>query len=79
VDLGGVSVRTWTYTGSVPAKEIRLQKSGSLRSRVKNDLPQETTVHWHGLAIPNDMDGVPVLTQPAIARGASWTAACTDR
>jgi FtsP/CotA-like multicopper oxidase with cupredoxin domain len=73
VDLGGVSVRTWTYTGTVPAKELRLQKSDTLRSRVTNDLPQETTVHWHGLAIPNDMDGVPVLTQPAIAPGAAFT------
>jgi len=67
VDLGGVSVRTWTYTGTVPAKEIRLRKGQTLRAPVTNTLPQETTVHWHGLAIVNAMDGVPVLTQPAIA------------
>jgi multicopper oxidase len=67
VDLGGVTVRTWTYTGTVPAKEIRLKKGGRLESVVTNRLPRETTVHWHGLAIPNGMDGVPVLTQPAIA------------
>jgi FtsP/CotA-like multicopper oxidase with cupredoxin domain len=73
VDLGGVVVRTWTYTGTVPATEIRLKKTQSLRSTVKNDLPQETTVHWHGLAIPNQMDGVPVLTQPAIAPGGKFT------
>lgn len=72
VDLGGLVVRTWTYTGTVPAKEIRLRKGQTLRSDVKNDLPQETTVHWHGLAIPNGMDGVPVLTQPAIAPGATF-------
>ena len=58
VDLGGVRVRTWTYTGTVPAKEIRLAKGGQLRSTVTNGLPRETTVHWHGLAIPNAMDGV---------------------
>ncbi len=69
VDLGGVTVRTWTYTGTVPAKEIRLRKGQTLRAPVANHLPQETTVHWHGLAIPNAMDGVPVLTQPAIAPG----------
>ena len=73
VDLGGLTVRTWTYTGTVPAKEIRLQKGHLLRARVANDLPQETTVHWHGLAIPNGMDGVPVLTQPAIAPGGKFT------
>ena len=72
VDLGGVTVRTWTYTGTVPAKEIRLRKGQTLRARVANHLPQETTVHWHGLAIPNGMDGVPVLTQPAIAPGANF-------
>ena len=73
VDLGGVSVRTWTYTGTVPAKEIRIRKGQLLRAPVTNNLPQETTVHWHGLAVPNAMDGVAVLTQPAIAPGGSFT------
>lgn len=73
VDLGGVPVRTWTYTGTVPATEIRLRKGQTLRVPVTNKLPQETSVHWHGLAIPNAMDGVPVLTQPAIAPGGSFT------
>jgi FtsP/CotA-like multicopper oxidase with cupredoxin domain len=72
VDLGGVKVRTWTYTGTVPAKEIRLTKGDQLRSTVTNGLPQQTTVHWHGLAIPNAMDGVPVLTQAPIAPGAKF-------
>jgi FtsP/CotA-like multicopper oxidase with cupredoxin domain len=73
VDLGGVTVRTWTYTGTVPAKEIRVKKSGYLRAVVTNGLPKDTTVHWHGLAIPNAMDGVPVLTQSPIAPGAKFT------
>jgi FtsP/CotA-like multicopper oxidase with cupredoxin domain len=73
VDLGGVSVRTWTYTGTVPATEIRLRKGQTLRAAVANSLPQDTTVHWHGLAIPNAMDGVPVLTQQAIAPGGNFT------
>lgn len=73
VDLGGVAVRTWTYTGTVPAREIRLRKGQGLRVPVTNRLPQETTVHWHGLAIPNGMDGVPVLTQQAIAPGSNFT------
>jgi FtsP/CotA-like multicopper oxidase with cupredoxin domain len=72
VDLGGVTVRTWTYTGTVPAKEIRLRKGQTLRAEVTNSLPQDTSVHWHGLAIPNAMDGVPVLTQTAIAPGGSF-------
>jgi FtsP/CotA-like multicopper oxidase with cupredoxin domain len=72
VDLGGVTVRTWTYTGTVPTKEIRLRKGQTLRAPVTNNLPQETSVHWHGLAIVNAMDGVPVLTQPAIAPGGKF-------
>lgn len=73
VDLGGVTVRTWTYTGTVPATEIRVRKGQTLRAPVANHLPQETSVHWHGLAIPNAMDGVPVLTQPAIPPGGNFT------
>jgi len=69
VDLGGLTVRTWTYTQTVPAREIRLRRGQTLRTVVRNHLPQPTTVHWHGLAIPNPMDGVPVLTQSAIAPG----------
>jgi len=72
IDLGGVSVRTWAYTGQVPAREIRIRKGQTLRAPVTNNLPAQTTVHWHGLAVPNAMDGVPVLTQPAIASGQSF-------
>ncbi|MEI2784591.1 MAG: multicopper oxidase domain-containing protein [Candidatus Nanopelagicales bacterium] len=39
----------------------------------RNDLPEETSVHWHGLAVPNPMDGVPGVTTPAIASGTSFT------
>ncbi len=73
IDLGGVPVHTWAYNGLVPAKEIRLRKGQTLRAVLTNKLPDATTVHWHGLAIPNPMDGVPVLTQPATASGQSFT------
>jgi FtsP/CotA-like multicopper oxidase with cupredoxin domain len=71
IDLGGVSVRTWAWGGQVPGKEVRVRKGQTLRAAVTNNLPAPagTTVHWHGLAIPNPMDGVPVLTQPPIASG----------
>ena len=72
IDLGGVSVRTWTYGGQLPGKEIRLRKGQTLRVPVTNNLPAETTVHWHGLAVPNAMDGVPGLTQSAIASGGNF-------
>jgi FtsP/CotA-like multicopper oxidase with cupredoxin domain len=69
IDLGGVIVRTWAYDGRVPGKEIRLHKGEILHATLNNKLPADTTVHWHGLAIPNPMDGVPVLTQPATKPG----------
>jgi FtsP/CotA-like multicopper oxidase with cupredoxin domain len=72
VDLGGVSMRTWAYAGRVPGPEIRIRKGETLRAAVTNRLPQGTTIHWHGLAIRNDMDGVPVLTQPEIAADQSF-------
>jgi FtsP/CotA-like multicopper oxidase with cupredoxin domain len=69
IDLGGMTVSTWAYDGRVPGKEIRLRKGETLRAVVTNNLPADTSVHWHGLAIPNPMDGVPVLTQAATAPG----------
>ncbi|MGW3958513.1 multicopper oxidase family protein [Amycolatopsis sp. NPDC005003] len=72
LDLGGVPVRTWSF-GSLPGKEIRLKRGEVLQAKLSNRLPQPTTIHWHGLALRNDMDGVPDLTQPAIAAGGDFT------
>lgn len=52
-------VTAWTYNGTVPGPEIRVPYGQRLRIVVKNDLPDETTVHWHGIDVPNAMDGVP--------------------
>ncbi len=69
VDLGGKVVRTWAYDGSVPGPPIRVSVGDELRVRLSNALPEPTTVHWHGLALRNDMDGVPGLTMPAVEPG----------
>ena len=69
IDLGGVTVRTWAYNGRVPGTEIRIRKGETLRAAVTNKLPADTSMHWHGLAIVNDMDGVPPLTQSPIPAG----------
>jgi multicopper oxidase len=73
VDLGGPVVRTWAYTDRLPGNEIRLRKGQRMRATVNNRLPAETSIHWHGLAIPNAMDGVPPLTQAAIPAGGGFT------
>ena len=63
---------TWGYDGRYPGPEIRLKEGERLRVRVQNDLPDAgTTVHWHGVPVPNAMDGVPGLTQEPIASGRS--------
>ena len=63
VDLGGRSARTWTFNGSLPGPELRLRAGQLLRAEFANYLPAPTSIHWHGIALRNQMDGVPGLTQ----------------
>lgn len=69
VDLGGATVQTWAFDGTVPGQEIRARVGDELRVTLTNDLPEPTSIHWHGLALRNDMDGVPDVTQQAVAPG----------
>ena len=73
LDLGGPTVNTWAYGDTVPGPLLRARAGDLLRVTVKNDTPMETSVHWHGVALRNDMDGVPGLTQQPIAGGGSFT------
>jgi FtsP/CotA-like multicopper oxidase with cupredoxin domain len=57
----------------VPGPEIRVPYGQKLRIIVKNELPEPTAVHWHGIAVPNAMDGVPGVTQKPIGVGKSFT------
>ncbi len=70
VDLGGTTVTTWTYGGALPGSPIRIRAGEVLRATLTNRLPTDTRVHWHGVALRNDADGVPGLTQRPIAAGA---------
>ena len=72
IDLGGRAVQTWSYNSTVPGPLIRLTAGEQLRVDLRNSLPQPTTVHWHGIALRNDMDGVPALTQDQIDPGAEF-------
>jgi multicopper oxidase len=73
VDFGGVVVSTWTYGGALPGKPIRVTAGEQIQATVLNRLPAETSIHWHGLALRNDADGVPHVTQQPIAAGAAYT------
>lgn len=63
----------WCYNNAVPGPEIRVRQGERLRITVENGLAEETTVHWHGLRVPNHMDGVPHLTQTPIVPGETFS------
>lgn len=69
----GYKTKVWSYNGQVPGPEIRLKLGDTLRVRFKNDLSQETTIHWHGVRVENAMDGVPDVTQDPIQPGDEFT------
>jgi FtsP/CotA-like multicopper oxidase with cupredoxin domain len=69
VDLGGRVVRTWGYDGRVPGKILRCNAGDRLEVDLHNRLPEPTSIHWHGLRLRNDMDGVPQLTQRSVGPG----------
>jgi manganese oxidase len=69
----GQRVEAWTYNGTVPGPQIRVREGDRVRINVVNQLDQSTSVHFHGLHVPNDQDGVPFITQPPIKPGASYT------
>jgi FtsP/CotA-like multicopper oxidase with cupredoxin domain len=69
VDLGTDAFQAWTYNGQSVGPEIRVTEGDRVRVTVTNELPDPTTVHWHGLPVPNAMDGVPGVTQAPIAPG----------
>jgi FtsP/CotA-like multicopper oxidase with cupredoxin domain len=61
------ATEVWGYNGTVPGPELRFRQGERLRIEVENALPAETTVHFHGIRLPNAMDGVPHLTQAPIS------------
>ena len=69
----GRRVEAWTYNGVVPAPQIRVREGDRVRVILKNELPESTAIHFHGLELPNDQDGVPFITQPPVKPGQSYT------
>ncbi len=63
----------WSYNGALPGPEIRVPQGSRLKIIVENGLGEDTTVHWHGLRVPFNMDGVSYLTQKPIAPGGRFT------
>lgn len=65
----GKIVQAWTYNGVVPGPEIHVEVGDRVQIAFHNELPVATAVHFHGIVVPNSMDGVPPFTQDAVAPG----------
>ena len=68
----GMVVDCWGYNGQTPGPTIEAVEGDRVRIYVTNKLPEPTTVHWHGIILPNGMDGVGGLTQPHIQPGETY-------
>lgn len=69
----GKVVEAWAYNEQVPGPEIRVTEGDKVRINVTNNLDQSTSIHWHGLYVPNAMDGVTYITQKPITPGSTFT------
>ena len=68
----GTQVKAWAYNGQVPGPEIRVREGDHVRITLVNQLPVGTTIHWHGLNVPADMDGPAGLNQAPVEPGQSF-------
>jgi manganese oxidase len=71
--LPGVTVDAFAYNGQIPGPRIHIKQGDRVRINVRNKLPDETSIHWHGMILPNAMDGPAEITQAPIRPGATYT------
>ncbi|CAB4885903.1 unannotated protein [freshwater metagenome] len=69
----GKIVKAWTYNGMVPGPEIKVNVGDKVKVVLKNELPESTDIHFHGIRVPNAMDGVDPFTQDPVEPGKSFT------
>ena len=75
----GVVLEAYAYNGTVPGPQLRAEVGDKVRIILHNELTEPTVIHFHGQLVPNAMDGVPVITQPAVMPGESFTYEFTVR
>jgi FtsP/CotA-like multicopper oxidase with cupredoxin domain len=75
----GLHALCWGYNGGTPGPTIEVMEGDRVRIYVTNRLPEPTTVHWHGVILPNGMDGVSGLNQRPIPPGETWAYEFTFR
>ncbi|RWB96353.1 MAG: DUF4396 domain-containing protein [Mesorhizobium sp.] len=71
--LPNVAVDAYAYNGQIPGPRIHIRQGDRIRVNVTNDLPEETTIHWHGMILPNQMDGPAEITQAPIEPGQTYS------
>ncbi|MDY6980274.1 MAG: copper resistance system multicopper oxidase [Pseudomonadota bacterium] len=72
MDIGGRSANPITINGSIPGPLIRMQEGREVMLRVTNNLSESTSIHWHGILLPENMDGVPGVSFPGIKPGETF-------
>ncbi|HKT76633.1 MAG TPA: multicopper oxidase domain-containing protein, partial [Sphingobium sp.] len=72
-ETGGRSAHAVMINGTLPAPLIRLKEGQNVRLSVTNNLKEDTSIHWHGLIVPFQMDGVPGVSFPGIGPGETFT------
>ncbi len=74
-NLPDVWATAWTYNGQIPGPMIRVRQGDRVRIVLTNQLPEGTSIHWHGIRLPNSMDGVahPAITQKPVPPGGTFT------
>lgn len=70
--IDGLTTPVWTYGGTLPGPLIKAKVGDTVIIHFTNSLPDATTIHWHGLRVPNQMDGVPGVTQPPVESGGEF-------
>jgi FtsP/CotA-like multicopper oxidase with cupredoxin domain len=75
----GKVLEAWAYNGTVPGPTIQADLGDRVRIVLQNELPEPTTIHFHGMTVPAEMDGVPVISQDAVLPGESFTYEFTVR
>ncbi|MGB7281354.1 MAG: copper oxidase [Candidatus Acidiferrum sp.] len=66
------TIEAWGYNGSLPGPTIQVQQGDRVRIILQNKLPEATSIHWHGLEVPIDQDGVPWICQKPVAPGEKY-------
>ena len=70
--LPGVTVDAYAYNRQIPGPRLELTQGDKVRINFRNELPETATIHWHGLIVPNRMDGPAEVTQPPVPQGGTY-------